>query len=239
MRAKKKVFFIFIALVFSLFFINNPSKASEEYDGELLQEFALWVPVYVTVPFGEKHYIKTEISPRWHENATRFRQLFVSPGYFYKLNNNATFMLAYGWLSTYYPDLRNQHWIRNGVILQKKFSNLKNLTLYTRLLFEERYLVFTENVSVRFRNKIGFTFPLSKSGKTLLNAFNETFVDLYNLDPGPKVGLSINRTYVGVRHKINKNLSVEPAYQLQYRNAREPSDDWFDHTLVLNLFITL
>jgi hypothetical protein len=235
----KKRKLICVLLILFGFFISNCEVACASSDDESLHDFALWTPVYVTIPFGDKSYMTTEISPRWHENASKFRQLVVSTGYFYKLNSNATLMLAYAWLSTYIPETRNQHWIRNGIILQKKFSHLKDLTLYNRLLLEEVYSVFNENLSVRFRNKVGFTFPISKSGKTLINAFNEVFVDLYSLDPEPKAGISLTRTYIGVRRKINKNLSIEPAYQLQYRNIAGTSSDWFDHTLLINLFITI
>jgi hypothetical protein len=70
--------------------------------------------------------------------------------------------------------------------------------------------------------------------------FNEIFVNLNGINPGPEAGFDQNRFFIGFNKEFMKQFNVDLGYQMQIINSRRDElVNQINNCIMLNFFINL
>lgn len=106
-----------------------------------------------------------------------------------------------------------------------------------RTRLEQRFADLGDNTGWRIRQFVRFARPFEDTKYSFI-AWNELFVDLNDVDWGPRAGYGQNRTFVGAGWQVAKNLRFEGGYLLNHINTAEPSNTT-NHVFSFGLFAAL
>src|SRR5690606_2349588 len=100
-------------------------------------------------------------------------------------------------------------------------NKIRKLSLTNRTRLEERFIEDTGGASIRGRHMLRGSYPVGKSQKWSLVAYDELFVNFNSVSNGPASGLDQNRAFAGINRKLNEHANVEAGYMMNYVNRRE------------------
>ncbi|MGK6318248.1 DUF2490 domain-containing protein [Sphingomonas sp. DT-204] len=103
-----------------------------------------------------------------------------------------------------------------------------------RARFEQRFNSSGNEVGFRVRPQLRFTYPLTRSGLSLL-ATHEAFVDANTTRWGQRRGYERMRNTIGLSIPLLKALRGDLGYLNQYRFGRNGARDRMDHAMTFAL----
>ncbi|MBM3416390.1 MAG: DUF2490 domain-containing protein [Bacteroidetes bacterium] len=221
---KKKILFPF----FILCYFNVVAQNDRVNDYNYLN----WVQTFNTVLLNKKWSLHLEYQWRRDEGLKNWQQSLLRIGANYKINDNVTAHLGYGWIETFsygdFPIANNGTFPEHRIYEQISFRQPVNKFLFThRFRIEQRWLgrVKAGTVGNReiedwfFLHRFRYQFRMqrsmwAKNDKQLYAAAaDEIFIGA-----GKNLGVNIfdqNRIFLLLGYKLNKNLSIEGGYMNQ------------------------
>ncbi len=112
------------------------------------------------------------------------------------------------------------------------FQKIKKSTLQFRTQYE--YRSFVDRTAGRFRERIQFRLPLSKTNDLV---FLQEF--LFGIPPNPTKKFDQNQTGVTFNHFFTKQLESEIGYRYIYRKRRNSTEIDNENALVVGLMLRL
>jgi Protein of unknown function (DUF2490) len=173
---------------------------------------------------------------RFFNDAAKLGQSIIRPGLGYKLSDNVSIWLGYGWIATWPVgrDPTDEHRIWQQLSWSKPYS-WGNLATRTRL--EQRFLSNGDDTGWRFRQFIKYTHPLFTE-RTYLSVWNEVFVNINSTDWGATSGFGQNRIFAGLGVFIDskRHYRFELGYLNQFIDHKNRTDR-MNHLISASLFI--
>ncbi len=188
-----------------------------------------WLQSINTVSLNKKWSLHLEYQWRRTDGLKNWQQSLLRIGANYKLNDNVTAHLGYGWIETYsygdYPIASNGTFPENRIYEQISFRQPVNKFLFThRFRIEQRWLGKVKAGTVskreiedwiflhRFRYQFRAQYPFwTKGVKQLYGvAADEIFIGA-----GKNLGTNIfdqNRIFLLLGFKLNKKITIESGY---------------------------
>jgi hypothetical protein len=209
-------------------------------DSGATEDLQSWNMVTLRAGLGQskKAQIYLEAQPRvgnLDSSGTKrddFSTLILRPAVGYQMNQYVSVWQGYAWVPTFQPGSR----IENRIFQQLLIENLvKNLKLVNRTRLEERWLEGTNKTAVRFRHMARAAYPLGKSKKWSLVAYDELFINLNSVEHGPNGGFDQNRVFAGVNRQFNKQINAEAGYMNNLVNRKSPTPNHINHIILLTL----
>jgi len=157
--------------------------------------------------------------------------LIIRPALGYQVSKHVSLWQGYGWTPSYQPSYRNEHRMFQQVLMKHQ---VKNISLTNRTRLEERFIQDAGGTAVRARHQLRLGYPVGKSKRWSLIAYNETFINLNSTDHGPKAGFDQIRFFGGVNRKLNRHMDAEAGYLTNYVNRRN-SPDRLNHVILFSL----
>jgi len=188
-----------------------------------------WVQTFNTISLKKKWSLHLEYQWRRTDGLKNWQQSLLRIGANYKLNENITAHLGYGWIETFpygdYPIANNGTFPEHRIYEQISFRQPVNRFLFThRFRIEQRWLGRVKAGSAgnrkiedwfflhRFRYQFRMQHPFFTKG---YKQFYAAAADEVFIGAGKNVGVNIfdqNRIFLLLGYKLNKKLSVEAGY---------------------------
>lgn len=215
---------------------TQPAHAGQSLKNDLQN----WDMVTLTVPVSpnKKVLLYTEAQVRvgnLQEDGGKndFSQLLLRPALGYRLNRHVSVWQGYAWTPIFASKNRNENRIFQQLLVEGRLARLR---WGSRTRLEERWIENTNSeTAVRLRTLLKGVYPLGKSEKWFLSAFDEFFVNLRGVPNGPQAGIDQNRAFIGLQRSLGKRASLEAGYMNQYVKTREPVPDRMNHIILINL----
>lgn len=173
---------------------------------------------------------------RFFNDVGRLGQSIVRPGLGYKISNNISVWLGYGWITTHTlgQSDTDEHRIWQQLSWNKEYE-LGKLASRTRL--EQRFLSNGNDTGWRFREFIKYTHPVF-TNRFYASMWDEVFVNINSTNFGADSGFGQNRLFVGLGVFVDsdRHFRFELGYLNQLINAPN-SPDQMNHIISSNLFI--
>lgn len=191
-----------------------------------------WLQTFNTISLNKKWSLHLEYQWRRTDGYKNWQQSLLRIGANYKLNDNVTAHLGYGWIETFsygdYPIASNGTFPEHRIYEQISFRQPVNKFLFThRFRIEQRWLGrvkagATGNREIedwvflhRFRYQFRTQYPLWAKGdrQVYTAAADELFIGA-----GKNLGTNIfdqNRIFLLLGYKLNKRVSLEAGYMNQ------------------------
>lgn len=174
---------------------------------------------------------------RLFDDADGYGQSIVRPAIGYKLRDNVTVWLGYGWINE--TNVAGNNFDENRIFQQliwtRKFQQI-NFQSRTRL--EQRFVETGNDMGWRFRQFNKFLRPFEFNPQLSAILWNEAFIDLNQTDWGQAGTFSQNRLFSGFGWTLEQYANqprVEIGYMHQF--IRRPgADDTHNHVLGINWF---
>lgn len=200
-------------LVFCLALCQSQTALAIEQAGKQ------WETVTLETRFSERFLLYVDLNHRNNGGFGHSNALLIRPAVGYQVTKNLSLWQGYGWTPKLYP-YQDQQRIWQQATYNRK---LKKLSLSNRLRLEQKFMSgLYHGASVRFRDRLKVSYPLTKNQRLYVVASDEFFYNLNSRHHGPHEGFEQNRAFVGLGHKITNNTAVEAGYLMQYlSNANE------------------
>lgn len=213
-------------------------------DSGATEDLQNWDMVTLRAGLGQskKTQIYLEAQPRvgnLDSSGTRqddFSALILRPAVGYQMNKYVSVWQGYAWIPTFQPNSRIENRIFQQLLIE---NSVKKLRLVNRTRLEERWLEGTNKTAVRFRHLARVAYPIGKSQKWSLVAYDELFVNLNTVEHGPHGGFDQNRTFAGINRQINKQINAEAGYMNNLVNRKNPTPNHINHIILLTLNFNL
>jgi hypothetical protein len=213
-----KKFFLIPVLLLTIDLVAQNDRVSDPLN---------WVQSFNTISINKKWSLHLEYQWRRDEGLKYWQQSLLRIGANYKLNDNITAHIGYGWIETFpygdYPIANNGTFPEHRIYEQISFRQPINKWTFThRFRSEQRWLgrvkprtdreiedwLFLHRFRYQFRMQHPF---YSKGDKQLYGAAaDEVFIGA-----GENVGVNIfdqNRIFLLLGYRLNKKFSVEAGY---------------------------
>jgi len=171
-------------------------------------------------------------------------QYLLVRGYLgYRVNKHLSVAQGMAWVQSFQPQLWTESRPFQQVLLEGK---LKRLKITNRFRVEERFIRGVNGVGIRLRDEVRLIYPLGKSDKWSLVAFDEVFCNMNNFSGAsseytryPQRGIDQNRLFVGVSRKLNNHMAATAGYMLRNNNIENSGIPVArNHILLLTLAFT-
>jgi hypothetical protein len=164
---------------------------------------------------------------------SRSTQRLIRPGLGYMLNEHTSVWLGAAWIETGFP--LNQNMVAEKRTWQQLLwvKKYNQLTLSSRLRFEQRFFSNNPVVGWRLRQMLKMVVPLSSNQKWNWIGSDEVFVHNSYIRRSYVTGFDQNRFFMGAGYKINKAITVEVGYLNQYI-ARYHNSHFLSNNLATN-----
>lgn len=217
-----KKIFLFVFLFYSL---NLPAQNDRVNDFNNIN----WLQTFNSISLNKKWSLHLEYQWRRAEGLKNWQQSLLRIGANYKLNDNVTAHLGYGWIETFpygdYPIANNGTFPEHRIYEQLNFRQPVNKFLFThRFRIEQRWLGrvkpgTADNREIedwfflhRFRYQFRTQYPFYTKGD---KQFYGAAADEIFIGAGKNLGLNIfdqNRLFLLFGLKLNKKISIETGY---------------------------
>ena len=188
-----------------------------------------WLQTFNTVSLNKKWSLHLEYQWRRDKGLKNWQQSLLRIGANYKLNDNVTAQVGYGWIETFsygdYPLASNGTFPEHRIYEQLNLRQPVGKVLLThRFRVEQRWLgrvkagtagnreiegwTFLHRFRYQFRTQLPF---YTKGNKQLYGAAADEIL----IGAGKNLGTNIfdqNRIFLLLGYKLNKNLSIEAGY---------------------------
>jgi len=188
-----------------------------------------WLQTFNTITLNKKWSLHAEYQWRREEGLKFWQQSLLRLGANYKLNDNITAHIGYGWIETFpygdYPIAATGTFPEHRLYEQLSFRQSVSKWIFThRFRVEQRWLgrvapntgnnreIEGWNFLHRFRYQFRLQYPLWQKGPRQLYA---AAADEIMIGAGKKLSVNIfdqNRIFLLLGYKINKGLSFELGY---------------------------
>lgn len=186
-----------------------------------------WLQTFNTISLNKKWSLHLEYQWRREEGVKHWQQSLLRIGANYKLNENITAHLGYGWIETFsygdHPIANNGTFPEHRIYEQLSFRQpINRWTFSHRFRIEQRWLgrvvagtdreIEGWNYLHRFRYHFRAQHPFWAKGD---QQFYGAAADEIFIGAGKKVGVNIfdqNRIFLLLGYKLNKKLSLEAGY---------------------------
>lgn len=217
-----------LLIIFLLYQGNLPAQNDRVNDFNNIN----WLQTLNTISINKKWSLHLEYQWRRTEGLKNWQQSLLRIGANYKINDNVTAHLGYGWIETFaygdYPLANNGTFPEHRIYEQLNLRQPANKFLFThRFRIEQRWLGRVKAGTAgnreieewfflhRFRYQFRTQYPFySKGDKQLYGAAaDEIFIGA-----GKNLGVNIfdqNRIFALLGYKLNKKLSIEAGYMNQ------------------------
>ncbi|MBO9576025.1 MAG: DUF2490 domain-containing protein [Sphingobium sp.] len=222
---KKSILLLAVASVFGMSSAANAAVEDEQ----------LWLNGSVTVDLGNGFKISDEIVARFSDAQKGLYEIENNLLLNYKINKTVTIAAGY----THDPLYSGGHFTRmeHRAREQVSFDNIAKIAsgqISTRARMEQRWRDGMTGTGWRFRPYVKWTLPIANKGKTTLNIWHESFINL-NKTPGQTVsGYDRMRNNITVKFPISKVVSIEAGYLNQYQFTRNAPNK-MDHVATATL----
>lgn len=105
--------------------------------------------------------------------------------------------------------------------------------LQNRFRYEQRWITESDEMSQRLRYQIKYQYPINKEWGVVVN--EELFINMNDVNWGPKDGFDQNRIFVGPVYNIDDRQKIEFGYMNNYVN-KDLKSDLNNHVMVLNYY---
>lgn len=186
-----------------------------------------WLQTFNTISLNKKWSLHLEYQWRREEGLKHWQQSLLRIGANYKLSENVTAHLGYGWIETFsygdHPIANNGTFPEHRIYEQLSFRQpINRWTFIHRFRIEQRWLgrvvagtdreIEGWNYLHRFRYQFRAQHPFWVKGD---RQFYGAAADEVFIGAGKKVGVNIfdqNRIFLLLGYKLNKKLSLEAGY---------------------------
>jgi hypothetical protein len=213
-----------------------PAHGRDEVDEDL----QLWVLTSATLvldagPIKLAPYL--ELQPRFDDDVQDLEEVIVRGALLVRFGRGFWAGQGFLWSSlhepSYFPEYRPYQeigWRLPG----------SGITPSLRLRTEQRVLHNLDPVSHRVRVRPMLEVPLTKLGDVPLGLvlWDEVFVNLNDVEGGPREGYQQNRAFAGLSLRVLPQVEVQVGYLNQHRNHRGRTDE-MGHTILVQAGITL
>lgn len=179
----------------------------------------------------QSNLINLTNQPHLSANKENLGQLLLRPALGFKLGRGVSLWQGYGWTPSFDPEFRSEHRIWQQVLVEKRFENLRNLSISSRTRFETRRIADADGESFRIRSQFRAMLPIGQTPWSLVTHV-EPFVNLNTVGNGPRSGFNQSRVFVGINRKITPSLNAEIGYLNQYVNVPGSSRDRMNHVIL-------
>jgi hypothetical protein len=213
--------------LFVVLFLCFTANAFSQNDRVNDYNYLNWMQTFNTISLNKKWSLHVEYQWRRDEGLKYWQQSLLRVGANYKLNDNVTAHLGYGWIETYaygdYPIANNGTFPEHRIYEQISFRQPINKFSFThRFRIEQRWLGRVKAGTDReiedwlflhrFRYQFRMQHPFYTNGDKQLYgaAADEIFIGA-----GKNVGINIfdqNRIILLLGYKFNKSFSIEAGY---------------------------
>lgn len=194
-----------------------------------------WDVISLELPVSEKMKVNLDLQGRVSQNLTNADQIFVRPSVGYQLTPAFSVWQGYTWAPKFNDGFQNENRVWQQALFEHSY---KEMAITHRIRLEERFIAGVPGTALRARHMLRLSKPFGKKKRWYLLTSNEFFVNVNSRPGGPQSGFDQNRSFIGLGRKLNKQMSLEAGYQLQYVNERQESDS-LNHIGLLNLKIKL
>lgn len=191
--------------------------------------FEVWLNPAITKSVSERTELELETAQRFRDAGeggrdTYFFRLWVN----HKLSSNLT--LSAGVEQNWNDSQGEQRLLQQA---SYKFGVLRG-----RSRLEQRFVEDTDQMGLRFRQRVGVQVPLDEAGKWAAIANAEGFFTLQPTTDGGQTGLTGLRTIIEVTHQVTDNLEVGLGY-LRQQDIRKNRPDRVGHAPLIVLTVGL
>ena len=215
----------------SLFAMSNPAFAAVEDE-------QAWIGSSVTVDLGGGFRVSDEIVARFGNTAKGLYEIENNLLLGYKLNKSITVWAGYTHDPLYSGGTftRLEHRFREQVT----FDNIGKVAggqVSLRARTEQRWRDGLTGTGWRFRPYAKWTLPIANKGKTTLNIWHESFINLNKTGFQTASGYDRMRNNITVKFPLSKAVSLEAGYLNQYQFTRSAPNK-MDHIATATLGFT-
>ncbi|CAH1195783.1 conserved exported hypothetical protein [Candidatus Nitrotoga sp. BS] len=227
-----------LALTISSLFVSGPVNAAKD-----INDTQTWGTATATGSLASFHPALTnfkywaEIQGRFGDDTSRFSQAIIRSGIGYALNNTTSAWVGYAFVPTAAPFSKitfNERRVWQQLLWNDKLSFG---TASSRSRLEERLVPrLGDDTALRFRQMFKISVPLIAAPSYSIVASDEYFLNLNNVDWGPRKGFDQNRAFIGVGYNLSSKIKTEIGYMNQYINRPLTSINRNDHILSINFY---
>jgi hypothetical protein len=228
----------FLALTISSLLFSSPVIAAKDINDYQTWGTATAVGSLETFHPALKNFkYWAEIQARFGDDTSRFSQAIIRPGIGYVFNTTTSVWGGFAFVPTAEPFSKttfNERRIWQQLLWNDKFSFG---TVSSRSRLEERLVPrLGDDTGMRFRQMFKISVPLTAAPAYSIVASDEYFLNLNNVDWGPRRGFDQNRAFIGMGYNINKEIKTEIGYMNQYINRPHNPINRNDHILSINFY---
>lgn len=200
------------------------------------EDFQIWNHYSASGPLngGDSPYsLRIDVQQRFQDSGDRLSLLVFGGQVGYKLNSRWSLSGGYMWVPIFGPARNRVRQDEHRLLQQFNYSTPLpyNLIFSMRARIEERFLEAGDDVSLRFRELLRLTGPLSDGAKSpYWILWNEVHYNLNSIEPGPQQGFNQNRAFGGFGVQPVKSVKIELGYVNHY-NHRAGATDRINHAL--------
>lgn len=206
---------------------------------DLLEDSQVWSSITATgtlKPVGDKWRYWLEGVGRFGNDMSTLSQGIVRPAVGYALNERASVWLGYAHVFTDTPFVKtsfdeDRSW--------QQFLWTQSLgagTFTTRARLEQRFSDTGSDTASRYRHFMKLAWPIKPLPGVSAVAWDEVFVNLDDVDWGPRAGLDQNRAFVGMGYAFSKTVKTELGYLNQFID-RPTNPNRMTHGMAINLIL--
>ena len=197
------------AAFLSVMFAAAPARADDTQ---------FWTALFANGPASEDSRLLLWFDghARYSEDVSRLGVSIIRPGVGYKLNDDVSLWAGYAWVVSRADGRASitEHRIWQQATYRIAGGDWGALSGRTRL--EQRFLETGDDTGLRVRQFLRWIKPVGERWSA--TAWNETFIALNDTDWGANAGYDQNRTFVGLRWRMNDAVSLEGGYLLNHLN---------------------
>jgi len=203
------------------------------------EDFQIWNHYSASGPLGERnspYSLRFDVQQRFQDSGDRLSLLVFGGQIGYKLNARWSLSGGYMWVPIFGPARNRVRQDEHRLLQQINYASPlpHNFMFSMRARIEERFLEAGDDVSLRFRELLRLTAPLSeKANSPYWILWNEVHYNLNSTEPGPQQGFNQNRAFAGLGIQPVKSVKVELGYVNHY-NHRPGNTDRINHVVQLS-----
>lgn len=223
-------------IVLSLIVTFSPAHASS------VQDLEQWSDVTLDVHATPKLRIFTQAQPRIGSNLSHSDRLYLKTAVGYQVTKSMSIWQGLGWTPTFegvntlkhtFPEhYTDEHILYQQVLFENKWKNLK---INNRSILEERFIERAGGTNIRARHLLKLAYPIGKSKKWSLVAFDDLYMNLNSTPRGPKAGFDQNLLFFGINRKLTPHIALEAGYMNNPVNVFHHSVNRMNHAALVSL----
>lgn len=202
----------------------------------IANDISSWTSVSIKFPIWKRIQGYLEVQPRFQMNhQNHYSETIMRTGIGYEFNKKWSIFNGYYYSAHNDPYYSPENRIWHQLTYTKQ---LGKITLQNRFRIEESWREAFVGPTVRVRNQIRLTRPISHS-KFYAIVSDEPMYNLNTKSTGPVAGFTQNRFFIGFGRKLNTYTRLEIGYLNQYRNSRSAKPDPMNHVLAAQIAFDL